>query len=104
IRGTHPGDDGKNMVWGWLQLARVADYAKRTARTQTGAAAQAVDKYEDIYFGARLQAARARYSAAMLAEGDSRAKQLATVRQSIVALRQLYPDLGGDRWKPQFDA
>src|SRR5690606_29070202 len=69
IRGTHPGDDGKNMVWGWLQPARVADYAKRTARTQTGAA-QAVDKYEDIYFGARLQAARARYSAAMLAEGD----------------------------------
>lgn len=99
IRGTNPGADGKNMVWGWLHLARVADYAKRSNPDQQTAA-----KYEDIYFGARFQAAKARYSAALLAEGDSRAKQLATVRQSIVALRQLYPDLGGARWKPKFDA
>jgi tetratricopeptide (TPR) repeat protein len=106
IRGTNPAADGKNRVWGWLRLAEVADFAKRKAEVgaKTPENAAAAKKYEEVYFTARLQAAKARLDAAKLAQGDSQAKQLATVRQSIVALKQLYPNLGGTRWQPQFDA
>jgi hypothetical protein len=106
IRGTNPAADGKNRVWGWLRLAEVADFAKRKAEAgaTTPENTAAAKKYEEVYFTARLQAAKARLDAAKLAQGDSQAKQFATVRQSIVALKQLYPNLGGTRWQPQFDA
>jgi hypothetical protein len=106
IRGTRPGADGKNLVWGWLRLAEVADFAKRKAEAgeKTPENVAAAKKYEDVYFTARLQAAKARLAAARLSQGDSQTQQLATVRQSIIALKELYPNLGGTRWQPQFDA
>ncbi|MDZ4658941.1 MAG: hypothetical protein SH868_15300 [Bythopirellula sp.] len=107
IRGMKPQANGKNLVWGWLQLATVADYAKRKAQQMGEDSPQnkeAAAKYEDIYFLARFQAAQARLAAAKLAEGESRTKQLSTVRQSIAALKQLYPDLGGPAWQAKFEA
>lgn len=106
IRGTNPGTDGKNRVWGWLQLASVADFAKRRAEAgeKSPENAAAAKKYEDIYFSARFQAAKARLAAAKLSAGASQTKQLNTVRQSIVALKQLYPNLGSSHWQAQFDA
>ncbi len=105
IRGTKPQADLKNLVWGWLQLATVADYAKRKAQSADGSPqnAETVAKYEEIYFEARYQAARARLEAAKLATGDSQAKQFGTVRQSIATLKQLYPNLDA-RWQARFDA
>ena len=35
--------------------------------------------------------------------GDARRQNLTKAKQSIQSLAQLYPDLGGDRWKPEFD-
>jgi tetratricopeptide (TPR) repeat protein len=107
IRGMKPQANGKNLVWGWLQLATVADYAKRKAEQSGDDSPQnkeAAAKYLDVYFLARYQAAQARLAAAKLATGASRAKQIATVRQSIAALKQLYPDLGGTHWQAKFDA
>jgi tetratricopeptide (TPR) repeat protein len=107
IRGMKPQANGKNLVWGWLQLATVADYAKRKAQQSDADGpekTEAIAKFQDVYFLARYQAAQARLAAAKLAKGESQTKQLATVRQSIAALKQLYPDLGGTRWQTQFDA
>jgi tetratricopeptide (TPR) repeat protein len=106
IHGTKPAAGGKNLVWGWLRLAEVADFAKRKAESgeQTPESTAAAQKYEDVYFTARLEAAKARFGAAKLSQGDDKVRQLATVRQSIVALKQLYPNLGGTRWQALFDA
>ena len=41
---------GKNRIWGWLKLALVAERAARSD-----------PKYEDVFFEARLEAARCRY-------------------------------------------
>ena len=105
IHGTKPGAGGKNLVWGWLRLAEVADFAKRKAEAgeKTPETEAAAKKYEEIYFTARFEAAKARFIAAKLSKGDDQARQLAIVRQSIVALKQLYPELGGTRWQSLFD-
>jgi tetratricopeptide (TPR) repeat protein len=82
----------QNRIWGWVRISTVA---ARAARTD--------DKFRDSFYEARLNIARCRYLAAMKQTGDSRQQDLAKAKQGIVTLRQLYPDLGGDRWKPQFD-
>jgi tetratricopeptide (TPR) repeat protein len=102
IRGTKPQSNAQNLVWGWLRLATVADAAKRKAE-QSGDAA-AVAKYSDAYFSARYEAARGRLAAGKLATGDSQTKQLGMVRQSITALKQLSPDMGGKQWAAKFEA
>jgi hypothetical protein len=102
IRGTKPQANAQNLVWGWLRLGTVADGAKRKAE-QTGDGAAAA-KYADVYFSARYEAAKARLAAGKIATGESQIKQFDTVRQSIVALKQLSPDLGGKVWAPKFEA
>lgn len=102
IRGSRPQANMKNLVWGWLQLARIAEYAQR--RDEKAGNAEAAAKYQEIYFIARYEAARARLEAAKLATGESRNQQSATVRQSIAALKQLYPNLGGPAWQTKFEA
>lgn len=102
IRGTKPQANAQNLVWGWLRLGTIADGARRKAE-QTGDTANAA-KYADVYFSARYEAAKARLAAGKLATGDSQLKQFDTVRQSIVALKQLSPDMGGQAWSAKFDA
>jgi tetratricopeptide (TPR) repeat protein len=102
IRGTKPQANAQNLVWGWLRLATVADAAKRKAEQKGDDAA--AGKYSDAYFSARYEAARGRLAAGKLATGDSQAKQLGTVRQSITALKQLSPDMGGEQWAAKFEA
>ena len=105
ISGALPQGDGKNLVWGWIRLAQVAEAAKRRAAasgTSQDATAQA-KKYEDLFYRARYNAALARFQSAQLASAGKKTSQLRTVRQSIASLKTLYPDLGGPRWKPRFD-
>jgi len=83
---------GQNRIWGWLKISQVA------AR-----AAQADPKYRDTFFEARMNVARCRYLAAMKRQGDERKADLAKAKQSIQSLAQVYPELGGDRWKAEFD-
>ena len=83
---------GKNRIWGWLKLAQVADRAARSD-----------EKYRDMFFESRLNAAKCRYLVAMKSEATARKQHLATARQNIRSMMQLYPDMGGDRWRAEFD-
>ena len=93
-------------MWGWLQLAKTADYARRKQQRNAAsdpAAAQAAARYADIYFDARYHAARARFQAAMLSTGSAKAQQLATARNSVESMMKMYADLGGPKWKAAFE-
>jgi tetratricopeptide (TPR) repeat protein len=83
---------GKNRIWGWLKLAQVADRAARTD-----------PKYSDMFFEARLNAARCRFLIGLQSEGPARAQNFATAQQNIRSMEQLFPDFGGPRWKQEFD-
>jgi hypothetical protein len=96
-RAIHGGytlkSTGQNRIWGWLRISQVA---ARAARSD--------EKYGDTFFEARLNMARCRYLAAMKTSGAARSENLSKARQSIQSLAQLYPDLGGDTWRGQFQA
>lgn len=83
---------GKNRVWGWLKIALVAERAS-----------QSNPKYREVFFEARLAAARCRYLAGVRRTGKERAQDLATAKQSILSLVRLYPNLGGPAWRNRFD-
>ncbi|TWU27819.1 hypothetical protein Pla144_25960 [Bythopirellula polymerisocia] len=105
IQGAQPQVNGKNLIWGWLKMAKFADLAKRNAALKTDPASVALAaKYYDLFFNARYHAAEARLAAANMANGTQRTEQKATVRQSIETLKQLYPDLGGPNWQQKFDS
>lgn len=83
---------GQNRIWGWLKIAQVA-----------GQAAKQDEKFKDAFYEARLNISRCRYLSAMKQTGDARRQELTKAKQTIQSVSQLYPDLGGDKWKPQFD-
>ncbi len=83
---------GKNRIWGWIKISQVS---ARAARQD--------EKFLDAFYEARLNISRCRYLAAMKQTGDARWQDLARAKQSIQSLAQLYPSLGGDKWKPQFE-
>ena len=96
-RAIHGGhrlrSTGQNRIWGWLKIAQVA---ARAARSN--------EKYRDTFYEARLNIARCRYLAAMKTDGTERQQNLARASQSIQSVVQLYPTLGGEKWRRQFDA
>ncbi len=96
-RAIHGGyrlkSTGQNRIWGWLKISQVA------AR-----AARADQKYRDTFYEARLNVARCRYLAAMKQSGQARQQDLAKAKQSIQSFAQLYPEMGGERWRSQFEA
>jgi hypothetical protein len=93
IHGGHRlRSTGENRIWGWLKISQVA---ARAARTN--------EKYRDTFYEARLNVARCRYLAAMKASGAERERDLARAAQSIQSVAQLYPSLGGEKWRRQFD-
>ena len=62
----HAGDDGKNLIWGWLRLATTADGAKRRAAENAAsdpAAAENAERFDDLFFEARYNVAKARFRA-----------------------------------------
>ena len=84
--------NGQNRIWGWLKISQVA-----------GQASKQDDKFKDAFYEARLNISRCRYLAAMKQTGNGRQQDLTKAKQTIQSVAQLYPDLGGDKWKPQFD-
>jgi hypothetical protein len=84
---------GENRVWGWLKLSQVANRAARTD-----------PKFRDTFFEARVNIARCRYLAALQLEGVGRKNSLAQAKQNIQSVALLYPEMGGERWKAEFDA
>jgi tetratricopeptide (TPR) repeat protein len=96
-RAIHGGyrlrSTGENRIWGWLKISQVA------AR-----AARADQKYRDTFYEARLNVARCRYLAAMKLSGSARKHDLSKAKQSIQSFAQLYPEMGGERWRGEFQA
>jgi hypothetical protein len=96
-RAIHGGhrlrSTGENRIWGWLKISQVA---ARAASTDP--------KFRDTFFEARLNVAGCRYLAAVKSEGAAKQQNLAKAKQSILSMVQLYPELGGERWRGQFDA
>jgi hypothetical protein len=94
IHGGHKlKSTGQNRIWGWLKISQVAQRA-----------AQADARYRDTFYEARANIARCRYLAAMKQNGDARRQNLAKAKQGIQSLAQVYPDLGGEKWRVEFDA
>lgn len=83
---------GKNRIWGWLKLALVAERAARSD-----------PKYQDVFFESRLEAARCRYLIGTKTQGSEQQKNFTTAKQSIRSMLQLYPELGGDRWRQEYE-
>src|SRR5262249_21979420 len=83
---------GENRVWGWLKISQVADKAAKTH-----------PKFRDTFFEARLNIARCRYLAAVQQEGDARKQSLSSAKQNIQTITLAYPDMGGPKWKAEFD-
>jgi tetratricopeptide (TPR) repeat protein len=93
IHGGHKlKSTGQNRIWGWLKISQVA---------QRVSAADA--KYRDSFYEARANIARCRYMAAMKQSGDAQKQGLAKAKQGIQSLAQIYPDLGGEKWRSEFD-
>jgi hypothetical protein len=92
-RAIHGGykvrSSGRNRIWGWLKISQVA--------------ARAGEKHRDAFYEARANIARCRYLAAMKRSGPQRQQDLAKAKQGIQSLAQLYPELGSQRWRSEFD-
>jgi len=102
IRGAMPQTNKKNLVWGWLRLASIADQAKRKAEKKAAddpSQARKIATFENLFFQSRYHVAQARFAAAKLATGADRQKQLRSARQSLESMKRLYPKLGGPQWQ-----
>lgn len=102
IRGAMPQANKKNLIWGWLRLAAIADQAKRKAQKKARSdpkQAKKVATYTNLFFEANYHVAQSRFSAAKLAQGAERQKQLRAARQILQSMKRLYPDLGGPKWQ-----
>jgi tetratricopeptide (TPR) repeat protein len=106
IGGTMPQADGKNLIWGWVQIARIADRAKKQVARGAGGSEGNLQlaRYEDLFYEARFNVAKARYQAALIAAGAARREQLESAKNNVETMTRLYPELGGDKWKTAFGA
>jgi tetratricopeptide (TPR) repeat protein len=92
IHGGYKQPNGQERVWGWLKISTVA---ARAARSDA--------RFRDAFYEARYNIGRCRYSAAMKKLGDARSKDLTTAKEGIQSFERLYPDMGGEKWKPEFE-
>jgi hypothetical protein len=86
---TDPAKKGKNVIWGWGEIAKMTASSKQ---------------FRDQFFEARYNLALCRFNYA-LSQADAAKKKetLAMSRRDIAVTVGFYPDLG-DKWKPQFDS
>jgi hypothetical protein len=61
------------------------------------------EKYNDVFHEARCSMASAWYQQAMLRTGAERDKLLQRAKATITSTHTLYPDMGGTKWRPQYD-
>ncbi|WP_254512696.1 hypothetical protein [Anatilimnocola floriformis] len=86
IFGARP-HDGRNNIWGWGQLAKLV-YQKPEHRA--------------TFHEARFNLVYCRYAFAMKQTGEEKTKQLTMAKKDIASMYGLFPDLGGEKWKPQY--
>jgi hypothetical protein len=108
VQGARPLAGGQNLIWGWNRLSRAAEGARRlaadAAATNPAKKAEA-QRFEDLFFEARYNIARARYFGGLIAtDPEVRKHQLESAQTHIAQMRSLYPEMGGPKWKAAFDA
>ncbi len=79
----------KNTIWGWAQIAAI------TSRDWP--------KYRDTFHEARYNLALCRYQWALTEKGEKRKETLQGARSLIASTAGLYPELGGDKMRAQYD-
>lgn len=79
----------KNNIWGWAQIAKIV---------------ASKPEYKDIFHEARFNLALARYAYAMKLTGAEQKTQLGYAKRDIAVMYGFYPDLGGDKWRAQYEA
>lgn len=75
IRGSRPGADGKNLIWGWGRIAKLV------ARE---------DKYRDTFHDARYNIAKCRYELSKKQSGKSQQAGLSRAKSDLIATQKLY--------------
>lgn len=87
MMGARPDEANKNAktIWGWGKLAQI------TAR---------YPQYSDTFFEARYNLAVSRLH---YGERKNEEKYRQMAKQDVLLTHKLYPDLGGNTWKPKFD-
>ncbi len=103
IRGGRPQSGGKNLFWGWLRLAKVTNAALQRAKADGKEGSPQAQRYREAFFDAQYNATRARYLAALAATEADRPRHLATARKRLAFMNQLYPEMGGPKWRAAFD-
>jgi len=106
IRGDLPQKDGKNLIWGWLRLATIANSAHAQAAKAspvTEESRQRANRFEELFFEARYNVAKSRFLAGKVAPAAQRREQFEAAKTNIEQMATLYPGLGGPAWKPKFD-
>jgi tetratricopeptide (TPR) repeat protein len=95
LYGSTPGKDGKNVIWGWLQLSRLIEN-----RISTGD-----PKFEESFHLARLNMAESRYRYSLtLKEKAKRDKILEAAKQDLWITYKLHPNLGGQQTAAKYDS
>jgi hypothetical protein len=89
IAGSYPDAGGKNIIWGWGRISQIA--AK-------------YPNFRDTFHEASIHLALCRVLLAEKKQGADREKLLKSAFNGIAVVRRLLPDLGGDKWLPQYDA
>ncbi len=87
---------GQNTIWGWAQIARVAQAQMRRSDEARGS-------FAPIFFTAQYGVAECRYLQALQSE-DRKQKYLESAKRVIGFLRGSYPEMGGDEQFKKFDA
>ena len=106
IRGDLPQQDGKNLIWGWLRLATIANSARTQAAKASPVSPETLKRakrFEDLFFEARYNVARSRFFAGKVAPAGSQREHFEAAKTNVEQMAKLYPDLGGPNWKPAFD-
>jgi len=91
IVGARPdkAKNDKHTIWGWGEIARM------TANNA---------QFKDQFYDARYNLALCRYNYALAQEGDEKKKEVLQRAKNDIALTAgLYPELGGDDKRKQFD-
>jgi hypothetical protein len=80
---------GKNVIWGWGQIANM-----------TAGNAQ----FKEQFYEARYNLALCRYYYAMAQQDPTKQKdELQKAKRDITLTAGFYPELGGEKWKSQYD-
>lgn len=92
IFGARPdkSKNDKRTIWGWAQIAAMTS---------------SQPKYRDAFFEARYNLAVSRFGMANTTKESAKKDELLErAKRDISLMVTLYPDMGGDKWRAQFDS